>query len=78
MKPALSLSALVTLAGVEIYVSGATFARMVRGGFEQRSPETATAALGDDVELLEVGVERAREERGTQSELGESVGSLAC
>ncbi len=51
---------------------------MVHGRFEQRSPETATAALGDDVELLEVGVERAREERGTQSELGESVGSLAC
>ena len=40
---------------------------------EQRSPEAVAAALRDDVELLEVGVERSGVQRGTKTKLRKSI-----
>ena len=58
-------------------MSGAALSRMFHRSLEQRSPKAVTAALGDDVELLEVGVERSRVERGTEAKLGEPVRPVA-
>ena len=50
---------------------------MFHRGLEQRPPKAMTAALGDDIELLEVGIERSRVERGTEAKLGEPVRPVA-
>jgi hypothetical protein len=62
----------------EVDVLGAALSSVVHRGLEQRPPESVTAALGDDVELLEVGIERSRVEQGTEAKLGERVWSVSC
>jgi hypothetical protein len=51
---------------------------MLHRRLEKRAPEAAPAPLGEDVEFLEVRVERARVEGGTEAKLGEPVRALPC
>ena len=44
---------------------------MLHRRLEKRTAEAAAAPLGEDVELLEVGVERTRVEGAAEAELGE-------
>ncbi len=66
----------VGLARAEVDVSGAALSRMLHRRLEQRPPKAVTAALRDNVELLQVGIERSGVERRTEAKLGEPVWSV--
>jgi hypothetical protein len=54
----------------------AVVSRVLHRRLQERAPETVAASLGNDVELLEVGVERARVERRAEAKLREPVRAL--
>ena len=68
----------VVLTRTEVDVSGAAFFRMLHCGLEQRSPKSFATALGNDIELFEVGVEFSGIERGTEAQLGEPVRPISA
>src|SRR5215216_2743705 len=59
----------IVLARAEVDVRRAALSCVLHRRLEQRSPEAVAAALRDDVELLEVGIERSGVERGTKPKL---------
>src|SRR5688572_21929260 len=58
----------VLLAGSEVGIAGTTVTRVPEGSLHQRAPDPAPSARGNDVDLLEVAVQRLAEQRGLESQ----------
>src|SRR5215218_1931641 len=63
----------VVLAGVEVHEVGAAVARDIEGGLHEGAAEALPPALGDDVQLGQVALERLGPDGGAEAHDGEAV-----